>query len=70
MMSTDAPKFGCPACGCQDSRVVDSRPLTEHEGIRRRRQCCTCGHRYTTQEQIVITPQMRRATMKINLRDH
>lgn len=38
----------CPACGCTDSDVKDSRP---HDGaIKRRRQCTKCGERFSTFE--------------------
>ncbi len=39
----------CPYCGQVSSRVVDSR--TAESGIRRRRECQSCGERYTTYEQ-------------------
>ncbi len=40
----------CPHCGFDDSRVLDSRDTSE--GIRRRRQCLSCGTRFTTQERM------------------
>ena len=40
----------CPWCGAPDSRVVDSRPAEEGTAIRRRRQCASCGRRFTTFE--------------------
>ena len=40
----------CPYCRNEDSRVVDSRPVDEGISIRRRRECTTCGRRFTTQE--------------------
>lgn len=40
----------CPYCGYQDSRVVDSRGVSD--GVRRRRQCLHCGSRFTTYERI------------------
>ncbi len=42
----------CPKCGSLDDRVIDSRLLREGTSIRRRRECLTCGHRYTTYENI------------------
>ncbi len=42
----------CPTCGDLDSRVVDSRLVSEGHAIRRRRQCSSCGRRYTTYERI------------------
>lgn len=41
----------CPQCHQRDSEVIDSRG-TEENGIRRRRRCARCGHRYTTRERI------------------
>jgi transcriptional repressor NrdR len=38
----------CPYCGFQDSRVIDSRD--SEEGVRRRRECVSCGERFTTYE--------------------
>jgi transcriptional repressor NrdR len=40
----------CPYCGRQESRVIDSRGLDEV--VRRRRQCLSCGARFTTYERI------------------
>ncbi len=40
----------CPYCGNGDSRVVDTRATGE--SIRRRRECQSCGKRFTTYEQI------------------
>ncbi len=42
----------CPACGETDTRVVDSRDLDESATIRRRRECGSCGTRFTTYERI------------------
>ena len=46
----------CPFCGAEDSRVIDSRPADN--SIRRRRQCETCGKRFTTYEKIETIPMM------------
>jgi len=43
----------CPQCQCQDDKVVDSRTVKEGVGVRRRRECMNCGHRYTTYESII-----------------
>ena len=40
----------CPKCGCDDSKVVDSRPSESNDSIRRRRECTKCGFRFTTYE--------------------
>lgn len=43
----------CPICGCEDDKVVDSRSVKEGEGVRRRRECLKCSHRFTTYESII-----------------
>lgn len=43
----------CPQCHCQEDKVVDSRSTKEGEGVRRRRECLNCGHRFTTYEGII-----------------
>jgi transcriptional repressor NrdR len=42
----------CPKCGDQDDKVIDSRASREGATIRRRRECATCGHRFTTYEEV------------------
>ena len=42
----------CPWCGHVEDRVVDSRPAERDEAIRRRRECLSCGRRFTTYERI------------------
>lgn len=42
----------CPRCGADDDKVLDSRSAREGAAIRRRRECVTCGHRFTTYEEI------------------
>jgi transcriptional repressor NrdR len=42
----------CPWCGHGEDRVVDSRPAEAGEVIRRRRECLSCGRRYTTFERV------------------
>jgi transcriptional repressor NrdR len=44
----------CPFCASVDSKVVDSRDT--ESGIRRRRECLTCGKRFTTYERIEAVP--------------
>jgi transcriptional repressor NrdR len=43
----------CPQCGCLDDKVVDSRATKEGAGVRRRRECTSCNHRFTTIEEII-----------------
>ncbi len=40
----------CPFCQANDTKVIDSRLVTEGEQVRRRRECTECGERYTTYE--------------------
>jgi transcriptional repressor NrdR len=42
--------MNCPYCGHYDSKVVDSRDV--NDGVRRRRQCLSCGARFTTYERL------------------
>ena len=46
----------CPFCGFEESKVIDSRPTDEGEKIRRRRECMSCGKRFTTYEMIESLP--------------
>ena len=46
----------CPYCGSENTRVTDSRPVDESNSIRRRRQCDSCGKRFTTYEKIEMIP--------------
>lgn len=46
----------CIYCGCEDSKVIDSRSADEGRTIRRRRECVQCGKRFTTYETIEDTP--------------
>ena len=38
----------CPLCQHADSSVIETRQT--EQGIRRRRECCRCRHRWTTFE--------------------
>jgi len=40
----------CPKCKNNDTRVLDSRETDGHKAVRRRRECESCGHRFTTFE--------------------
>lgn len=46
----------CPKCGCEESKVIDSRPSENREAIRRRRECIRCSTRFTTYERREETP--------------
>lgn len=43
----------CPYCGHPESRVTDSREA--EDGIRRRRECLSCGQRFTTFERLLVS---------------
>lgn len=49
----------CPFCANEDSQVKDSRPTEDNASIRRRRQCSSCGARFTTFERV----QLREVTV-------
>jgi transcriptional repressor NrdR len=40
----------CPFCNATDTRVIDSRLVADGNQVRRRRECVSCGERYTTYE--------------------
>ncbi len=46
----------CLYCGCEDSKVIDSRATDDGRSIRRRRECIACGKRFTTFETIEMVP--------------
>ena len=46
----------CPSCGADDSKVIDSRSAEEDTAIRRRRECLSCGFRFTTYERMDENP--------------
>lgn len=50
----------CPFCGHEESKVTDSRNTSETNAIRRRRECLSCGRRFTTFETVDISLQVRK----------
>ena len=42
----------CPRCGVEEDRVIDSRAVRDGKGVRRRRECVGCAHRFTTYEYV------------------
>lgn len=46
----------CIYCNSPDSKVLDSRPVDEGSGIRRRRECVVCKRRFNTYERAEMTP--------------
>lgn len=56
----------CPACGNLRDRVVDSRQTEDGRSIRRRRECETCGGRFTTFERTeTAMVQVRKRTGEV-----
>ena len=49
-------RLKCPFCNAADTKVIDSRPADDNSSIRRRRQCETCGKRFTTYEKLETIP--------------
>ena len=49
----------CPFCGAIDTKVIDSRLVSEGNHVRRRRECITCEERFTTYESAeVVMPRI------------
>jgi transcriptional repressor NrdR len=48
----------CPFCHHEESKVTDSRMVTETNSIRRRRECLQCLRRFTTFETLDLTLQV------------
>ena len=48
----------CPFCNAADTKVIDSRPAEDNSSIRRRRECISCGKRFTTYEKLETMPLM------------
>ena len=48
----------CPYCGYSESKALDSRPADENSSIRRRRECLSCGQRFTTYETVESLPMV------------
>jgi len=44
----------CPNCTNDDTKVLDSRPISDGMAIRRRRECAKCGARFSTHEEMEI----------------
>jgi transcriptional repressor NrdR len=42
----------CPFCSAPEDKVVDTRPSEDEQIIRRRRECASCGKRFTTYERV------------------
>ncbi|ERT61816.1 MULTISPECIES: transcriptional regulator NrdR [Megasphaera] len=46
----------CPFCKHADTKVTDSRATDDGRAIRRRRECHSCGRRFTTYEMVEEVP--------------
>ncbi len=46
----------CPFCGNDETKVIDTRNISENNSIKRRRICEKCENRFTTYERIDIAP--------------
>lgn len=44
----------CLSCGHEDTKVTDSRVVSDGMAIRRRRECPKCGFRFSTYEEVEI----------------
>ena len=48
----------CPRCMRMEDKVIESRTLADGSSIRRRRECLSCGYRYTSYERVEERPLM------------
>jgi len=48
----------CPFCEADKDKVIDSRASDGTRAIRRRRQCLSCGRRFTTYEHVELKPRL------------
>lgn len=46
--------MNCPRCQHKDSKVIETRTTEGNQAIRRRRECLSCGFRFSTYEQVQI----------------
>mgnify|MGYP001799432645 CR=1 FL=1 len=44
----------CPFCDHEETQVKDSRPTEDNSAIRRRRECPSCGQRFTSFERVQL----------------
>ena len=50
MAKITSTQLACPACGEHHNQVIDVRSRAGEPGLRRRRRCFACGHKWTTVE--------------------
>ena len=55
-LSVGSHRVICPFCASTEHRVVESRVPDSKDAIRRRRECTTCGRRFTTYERVEEMP--------------
>lgn len=48
----------CPLCENMDDKVIESRQNISGTSIRRRRECASCGYRFTSYEKVEEIPLM------------
>ncbi len=48
----------CPYCDADHDRVIDSRATDAGQAIRRRRECLSCGKRFTTYEHVEMATKL------------
>lgn len=46
----------CPVCGSTDDKVLETRVTNNGSAMRRRRECLSCGYRFTSYERIEDKP--------------
>ncbi len=46
----------CPFCAFRETKVLDSRMTESGDVVRRRRECLSCEHRFTTYERVEEIP--------------
>ena len=56
--TTGGAPLKCPFCTHLEDKVVDSRESKEGDVIRRRRECLSCGKRFTSYERIDQIPHL------------
>jgi len=42
----------CPSCSQENDKVADTRTSADGSVVRRRRECCACGRKFTTYERV------------------
>jgi len=45
----------CPFCYQDNDKVADTRTSVDGSVVRRRRECCDCGRKFTTYERVEVT---------------